>query len=351
MQNPWRQCIMRALFHKVISRILKEGKALATVSVIVPVYNVESYLEKCVNSVLNQSFRDWELILVDDGSTDSSGKLCDVLQQGDDRVRVIHQENAGLGGARNTGIQAAEGTWLLFVDSDDAIEPHTLEKALETAEETGSELVFFSFASVTEEGLTQEVFHPGLPTHRPLTLADTPRLLLAGPSAWNKLYKASLFLDSGVRFPGRVWYEDIRTTLKLLPKAACCGAMEEVCYRYLLREGSITKNSNADRNGEILEAFEDLLGFYKEQGLFEQYRDELCYLTIFHVYLAASVRVLRIDSKHRLLGAFREYLRREFPAYRENPYLKELGRNRRLIFALLEKKLYFLVALLFKLKG
>ena len=100
-------------------------------SIIVPVYKVEDYLEKCVQSILAQTEADFELILVDDGSPDRCGAMCDRLAQTDARIRVIHQENQGLGAARNTGIQAASGDWLLLVDSDDWIEPQLLEKALE----------------------------------------------------------------------------------------------------------------------------------------------------------------------------------------------------------------------------
>ena len=96
-------------------------------SVIVPVYNVEGYLEKCVQSVLAQTEKDFELLLVDDGSTDHSGKLCDTLAQTDSRIRVIHQQNQGLGGARNTGIREAKAPWILLADSDDWIEPEILE--------------------------------------------------------------------------------------------------------------------------------------------------------------------------------------------------------------------------------
>ena len=110
-------------------------------SVIVPVYKVEEYLEKCVQSILAQTERDFELILVDDGSTDGSGKLCDTLKERDGRIQVIHQENQGLGGARNTGIREARGDWLLLVDSDDWIEPKILEKAMEAGLREEADLV------------------------------------------------------------------------------------------------------------------------------------------------------------------------------------------------------------------
>lgn len=320
-------------------------------TVIVPVYNVEAYLEKCVDSILAQTEPDFELLLVDDGSTDNSGALCDKLAQKDSRIQVIHQKNQGLGGARNTGIKAASGDWVLLVDSDDWIEPELLEKTLEAGLREEADLVMFGFRSVDEQGNTLQTFVEDVPTDQGLTLKDHPDLLLTAPSAWRRLYRRELLVRTGILYPPRVWYEDIRTTPKLLAAADRVVFLSYVGYDYLSRTGSITKNQNADRNQEILWAFDDLLPYFQEQGLFEQYRQELCYLTLFHAYLTASVRVLLIDRKHPLLGEFRDYLNKWFPDYRRCKYLPRLSRVHKLLLSLLEKRMYGLVALLFRLKG
>lgn len=321
------------------------------VSVVVPVYNVQQYVGKCLDSILAQTMKDFELLVIDDGATDQSGKICDEYSQKDSRVQVIHQKNQGLGGARNTGIEAAGGEYLLFVDSDDWIEPYTLEKALVAAESTGADISLFAFRSVDELGKTVQVFRESLPKNQALKIKDCKDIYLTAPCAWNKLYRSELFARTGVRYPPRVWYEDIRTTLKLFLAADKAVFIDDVCYNYLLREGSITKNVNADRNVEIIDAFDDILAYFKEQGAFEAYAPELCYLTLFHVYLTGSVRVINIDRRHGLLARFRTYLRENFPEYRKSVYLSRLGRNRRLIFSLLEKKMYGLVYLIFKIKG
>lgn len=319
-------------------------------SVIVPVYNVKDYLEKCAASVLCQTEKDLELLLIDDGSTDGSGELCDVLARKDSRVRVIHQENRGLGGARNTGIEAAAGDWLLFVDSDDWLEPEVLEKALAAGEKEGAEMVLFSFRSVDTQGKSLGEFHDRLPLEVPFTAETQRDVFLASPCAWNKLYRRELFLRTGVRYPPRVWYEDIRTTLKLLAAGGIVH-LNYVGYNYLQRPGSITNNINAERNAEILEAFEDIFAWFRERDRFEQYRDELCFLAVYHVLIAASVRVIRIDRKNPLIGRFRAYVQEQFPEYRQNPYLSTLTGNQKIILSLLEKKLYGAVALIFKVKG
>ena len=152
------------------------------VSIVVPVYNVKDYLEKCVDSILRQTEREFELLLIDDGSTDGSGELCDTLAERDGRVRVIHQENRGLGGARNTGIEAARGTWLLLVDSDDWIEPEILEKALKAAERENADMVSFGFRSVDLQGKELGLFRDKLPKNRALSLRTARRCCFPLPA-------------------------------------------------------------------------------------------------------------------------------------------------------------------------
>lgn len=236
-------------------------------TVVVPVYNVEKYLEKCVDSILAQTEPDFELLLVDDGSTDGSGRLCDKLAEKDGRVRVIHQKNQGLGGARNTGIQQAQGDWLLLVDSDDWIEPQTLEKTMEAGLREEADLVMFAYRSVDEGGRILQTYMENAPKDRGLPLEQQPALLLTSPSACIRLYRRELLERTGILFPPRVWYEDMRTTPKLLAEARQVVYLDYVGYNYFSRTGSITKNQNAARNREIVEAFDDLLPWFQRQGL------------------------------------------------------------------------------------
>lgn len=321
------------------------------VTAAVPVYNVEGYLEKCAESVLAQTERDIELLLIDDGSTDGSGALCDRIAEGDPRVRVIHQENRGLGGARNTGIENARGEWIIFPDSDDWLEPETIERALGAAEDTGADMSLFAFRSVDEGGNTTGEFRESLPEGVPLDPHERRDLLLMAPNAWTKLYRTELFKRTGVRYPPRVWYEDIRTTSKLLPYCSSVAYTDYIGYNYLQRKGSIMNNGNLSRNREIIDAFDDILGWYREQGLFDEYRQELEYLTLFHLYLTASVRVARADPRHPLLKEFADYFKGRFPDCRKNPYLARLGRTKKLALRLTEHRLYGLLKLAFQLKG
>ena len=320
-------------------------------SVIVPVYNVEAYLEKCVQSILRQTERDFELLLVDDGSTDSSGQLCEELAKKDSRIRVIHQENQGLGGARNTGIREAKGDWLLLVDSDDWIEPEILEKSLEAGLREEADMVVFPFRSVDEEGRELAVFRENIPVGRAFALKERKDILLTAPVAWNKLYRTAFFRETGLAYPSRVWYEDIRTTPKLMALARRMVFISDIGYNYLQRQGSIMNSGKVARNVEIIEAFDDILPWFREHGLFAEYRQELEYLAVFHAYLTASVRVILADRKSPLLARLAAYLQEQFPTWQKNAYLPRLGAKRRLLVSLLGIKWYWAVALLFKLKG
>lgn len=322
------------------------------ISVIVPVYNVEKYVEKCLRSILAQTFTDLEVLVVIDGSTDQSEAVCRRLSQEDARLRVINQENQGQGGARNTGISQAKGEWLMLVDSDDWIEPEALERSLAAGKKHNADMVIFNYQTVDPQGRVLQVFQEPFPKDTPLSPARHKDVLFAAPCPWGKLYKTELFRRTGVRYPTRVWYEDLRATPKLIAASERVVFLDYTGSDYFLRDGSTMFNGNIERNAEILPALEDLTGWFREKGLYEAYQEELCYLAVYHAYLAASVRVIRIDRKSRaLLERFRRFTAEAFPQYKRNKYLSRLSRSQRLVFRLLEKKQYGLIALLFKLKG
>ena len=319
-------------------------------SVVIPVYNVKEYLEKCVDSVLAQRTEDYEVILVDDGSTDGSGALCDQLvARAPEHIRVIHKPNGGLGDARNVGLEHAAGEYLVFIDSDDYVADTMLSELSEKIDETHAEIISFGFR-IDAAGDTSQVHTDPLPENKILTLAGTPDILLALPNAWTRIYSRDLFARTGIRYPKRVWYEDIRTTTKLFACAESIVFVHRPYYYYVVRENSITRNKNVDRNREIIDAFDDLLGWYQENGLFEQYRDQLCRLAIDHLFIAASDRVLMIDPKHPLLGEFYQYMRQHFPDFADSAYTASLPRAQKLAFRLLLHRQYRLLATLFRTK-
>lgn len=320
-------------------------------SIIIPVYNVAEYLRGCVDSVLSNDCSECEIILVDDGATDGvCPGICDeYAQKHPHLIRLIHQENQGLGGARNTGISMAKGEYLFFLDSDDTITPNALTVMKNAIRATGADIYSFPYLSHDGTGtFTHLATSPVFPGE--FTLREHPEFLLSLPVAGARIWKKKLFDDSGIRFPGRAWYEDVRTSMKLFALADSIVTLEEPLYLYLQRPGSIMRSSNLGRNREILDAFEDLLGWYRERGLFDPYQNQLCRLVVDHILLAATVRVARMDPKSPLLPEFLEYVNREFPDWQKNPLLKALPAQHKLLLPLIRGKQYPLIRLLFRIK-
>lgn len=323
---------------------------MAKFSIVVPVYNVENYLEKCVDSIINQQFKDYELILVDDGSTDKSGTICDKLvSENKDKVniKVVHQENKGLGGARNTGIEVATGEYLFFVDSDDTIVDGTLQVLSEYIEDNNVDIVTFDIVKVDENG--NELYTiPGFSYEYIVsTPEENKQLILTEHSACNKVIRKKLFIENGVRFPERLWFEDLATIFKLFPYAKM-GYVRKAYYVYLERTGSIMNSAKCDKNIDMITAMNDTLDFYKKNDLFEKYYDELEYIAAFHLYYLSSIRVMRIDSRNTLLKTFKEFMEKEFPNFRQNKYL---GKKEKIIIKLLDKKMYSAINFVFSIKG
>ncbi len=321
-------------------------------SIVVPVYNVADYLPACMDSLLAQQCEDAEILLVDDGSTDGrSPALCDdYAARCPDLVRVIHQANGGLGAARNTGLEAARGDYLLFVDSDDTLEPNTLARLREETEKTHADMYVFHYCYVTENGE-----RPGEPrlsrvTGLPTSLEEEPNLLLDSPSACFRLWKRDLFADGTIRFPGRVWYEDLCTTPKALLRTGTIVQLPDSFYRYLLRPGSIMRNDNLKRNLEILNALETTRAYYEAEGALERFRPWLCFLAVDSV-LAAARRVLLADPKADFLPDFLNYVKEKYPDYRRCELLPNLGRRKLVLLKLLEGKHYRRAKAMFTLSG
>lgn len=321
------------------------------ISIIIPVYNVADYLRKCVDSAIKQKFDDYEVILVDDGSTDGiCPALCDKLQAANpEKIRVIHQENKGLGGARNTGIEASRGEYLLFVDSDDYISEYTLKELNRYIERYHADVYDFGFY-VCKEGEKPTPQIDNIPKDAVLRAKDHPALMEANPTAWTRLWKRSLFIDYQIQYPSRVWYEDIRTTEKLFVCADSIVSIPQCFYYYLVRENSITHNKNVARNREIIDAFDDLIAWFKENGYYHQYYEELCRLAVEHIFVVGSVRVLRIDDKSPLLKEFADYMKNNFPDYKKNKRLDSMNRNQKMVLGLLNRKQYHLVRRMFEIK-
>lgn len=238
------------------------------ISVIVPVYKVEAYLNRCVDSILNQTFRDFEVILVDDGSPDRCGELCESYARRDGRVHVIHQKNGGLSAARNAGIDwvyaHSDSPYLAFVDSDDYVAPEYLRRLYDAAETTGCRISVCGIQKTAGEPLPQ-------------TEAETPKVLSAEDYycsetihggvtmvAWNKLYDRALF--ASLRYPAGKLHEDEFTTYKAVYQAGKAAVLTAPMYGYFQNDAGIMRAKWDPRRLHALEAVEEQIAFAEKES-------------------------------------------------------------------------------------
>lgn len=221
------------------------------VSMIIPVYNVEDYLEKCVSSVTNQTYKNLEIILVDDGATDSCPQICDRLAGEDQRIKVMHKENGGLSSARNTGYQAATGDYLMYVDSDDVLKTDIVERCVTEAQQQEADVIIFGYEKTDERGNVLETCQWGCKVFNHDEMVEYLYEGIAKMSfgyAWNKLYKKSVLDESGVLADSEIIdREDLVYNMELLPYFRKVVYLDYAGYEYLQRSTSLLHNSNLAR--------------------------------------------------------------------------------------------------------
>ena len=257
------------------------------VSVIVPVYNVSKYLERCVERLSQQTYKDVEIILVDDGSTDDSGSICDRWASSDTRVRVIHKANGGLSSARNAGLDIAGGEYVAFVDSDDFVETDYILKLTECAESRNADVVICNYrfvddggAPIDNDNYTRYSRKDSFDSYEALKLFEDKQYRTFFDVVWNKLYKKDLW--EGVRFPEGVGVvEDITVMPRIYHKAHSLCVIDDTLYNYVYRVGSLS-HSNRDIQDDLalrIPMMEERLSLYREWNI-----KELCLSHIIHMY-------------------------------------------------------------------
>ena len=228
------------------------------VSIVVPIYNVEDYIRECIDSIINQTYNNLEIILVDDGSPDSCPIICDQYASLDPRVKVIHKENGGLSSARNAGIEVASGEWIVFVDSDDYINKSMIAELLDLQNETQAQIVVCDFCSFNDGAIPKT-------KHFNNTVIDYSNFEAIeamfyrngiGWTVWNKLYDISLF--ESIRFPEGVYCEDSATLYKLYLKANLISYSKQKLYYYRIRQGSIMNTMPDKLYDDILSINDEL---------------------------------------------------------------------------------------------
>ena len=256
------------------------------ITLVVPIYNMEAYLPRCMDTLLNQTCRNYEILLIDDGSTDSCGSLCDrYAREYPDLVRVIHKENGGLSSARNAGINQARGEFIVFPDPDDWTEPHYVESFLEYQQRYQVDLVCLGHYVDTDSNSM-----PGRTDSEPeiMTGEEARRGLLLPPRmqgfSWNKLYRVDIIRANGLYFPDNMGYtEDLYFTFRYLTHCrSACHAPSCRVYHYYQRQNSSTRSSfSRDKLGTI-QTYEHMIATCGEQDpeFAQQARTEICTVAV-----------------------------------------------------------------------
>lgn len=284
------------------------------ISVIVPVYNVEQYLGKCIESICVQPFTELEIILVDDGSTDRSGNICDEWALKDPRIRVIHKENGGLSDARNAGIATASGGWYMFVDSDDTITPDTIGRLHEAATMHGCEIAVCNMVRVYDDGATEPFYRP---VSEPTVWDEAQRFeTLKQPSVCNKLFRAELF--ENVRFPKGKFYEDTFIYHILAYRASRIALTGHDGYYYLSRRESILGQPKyTDRYFDMAEAVYQRMTFLLAHRV-PFYGEEAC-LSLYVITANAEKYIVRTAENAQKFEQLHRWYRNAYDHLMQHP--------------------------------
>ena len=298
-----------------------------TISVIVPVYKCEEYLENCVNSILSQTFTDFEIILVDDGSPDSSGKICDDLAEKYDNITVLHQENQGQAAARNNGVKIARGEWLHFVDCDDSINPYLLEALYYAVTENNVKLAMCS--AVQGEKPDEDFFNEKEVSFNTLTMTEDNILKLCKNEkyyywvVWGKLIHKSIY----EKYPlteGRI-FEDNAIVCKWLYEAKKVALTDAQLYFYYTNTSGTTKKGFSEKHLDVLWAFREQIEFFDSLG-YKKMLEHLCscfFEESYNLYNRAKVK--KADKKiFKSIKNSEIYIKNRYPEYVNLNYEKTL---------------------------
>ena len=289
------------------------------VTIIVPFYNVEEYIEKCLNSLVNQTLEDIEIILVNDGSKDNSVKKAKEFQEKcPNKIKYYEKPNGGLGDARNYGINYATGEYIAFLDSDDYVEPTMYEEMYEQAKKENADMVECDFWWEYPNKKKEDI---GLQYSNQKEMLEKARVV-----AWNKLIKTEIYKNHpDARFSVGLRYEDVEGFYKILPYINKVAFIRKPLIHYVQRQGSISNTQNK-RNEEIFTVLENVINYYKKNNIYEEFKQELEYIYARYLLCSSFLRIVKIkdkDIRKELLNKTWENLNKNFPQWKNNKILNE----------------------------
>lgn len=292
-------------------------------SVIVPVYNVEKYLSKCLDSIIDQEISNYEIIIVNDGSPDNCQTIIESYQNKYPQlIKSYIKENGGLASARNYGIERASGKYISFIDSDDYIEKNHYKKMLDLAIRENSDLVVTDFEYIWENNEHKPLYKNGIEI---VNNSLNKCIFLSPLFSWNKMYRRELFNELKCRYPDGLWYEDIPVTLYYSAKVKKISYLKELGFHYLQRKSSIMGTKYSKKMNDLFTIYEKTYKSFEKDGLLDEYRDELEYSFIEQFLIYSSFRFLRTIHYKELMLKTYDFINKYFPNYKKNRYINTLN--------------------------
>lgn len=290
------------------------------VSIIVPFYNVENYIEKCLQSLVNQTLEDIEILLVNDGSQDSSETIAkQLVEKYPNKIIYLEKENGGLSDARNYAIPYAKGEYIAFLDSDDYVETNMYEEMYHKAKQEDLDYVecdfLWEYPDKTLESKGKQYSN------------KKEMFLYTRVVAWNKLIKREIVQNNHLEFPKGYRYEDVEFFYKLLPFIHHYGIVQKPFIHYVQRENSISNVQNT-RTKEMIDVLGHVITYYKTNNLFEEYKEEIEYTYARYILCSSMLRMVMIEDKKErkeIIQFAWKSLNTQFPNWKKNLYLKDKG--------------------------
>ena len=317
---------------------------MAKVSVIVPIYNVEKYLPKCLDSLINQTLDDIEIILVNDGSTDNSGNIAkEYKAKYNDKFIYLEKENGGLSDARNFGIPYAKGEYIAFLDSDDYIEEDAYEKMYEKVKKEDADYIECDFI--------WEYPNKQIIDKRIEYIDKKDMVAKVRDVAWNKLIKRELIIKNNITFPKGLRYEDIEFTYKLIPFLQKVSYIDKPFVHYVQRNNSIANVQN-EKTADIFIILDNVEKYYKEKNLYDEYKEQIEYNYARYLLCSSLKRMCKVGDKAKrkeLIKKSWEKLNSKYPKWHKNNILKSMHTGKSLYMRTVNNITYKIYTILFSI--
>ena len=297
---------------------------MSDISIIVPAYNAEKYIGKCLDSLINQTKKELEFIIINDGSKDDTEKV--VKEYQDDRIKYFKNKNQGIGKTRNFGIEKATSKYIMFLDSDDYLDKTACEKLFKKAEKDKLDIVLCDFYKEYDDGRIEEIINPSF---KDSSLKDNPDIITEYLCPWAKIYKRNLLIDNNIRFVENLKYEDAPFVIEALDKANKIGKIDE-CLNYYLIHGNSETTVRDKRCFDILKIVDRIRTYTKDKDYIKDKIDKLTVRIITNYTIQQRVQEDKKVGDEFIEEAF-SYLEKEVPDYKNNKYYENRGFLRRTI--------------------